>query len=385
MDVGRVSVVASNQGGMPLNRGIVYFNGVDPTLASVTLPGASRKGAPVSIQKNWQELIKPNKLEVAAGDDPRRMATAVAEPLERGFGVTLGNALRRVLLSSLQGAAITSIHIDGVLHEFSSIPGVREDVTDIVLNIKDIAVKYQGEGPKRLTLKKTGPGTVTAGDIQAGGDIQILNPDLVICTLDDGAEIRIEFTVSTGMGYVPADRNRSEDAPIGLIPIDSLYSPVKKVSYRVENTREGQVLDYDKLTLSIETNGAISPEDAIAFAARILQDQLNVFVNFEEPRREEAAPSIPQLAFNPALLKKVDELELSVRSANCLKNDNIVYIGDLIQKSEAEMLRTPNFGRKSLNEIKEVLAQMGLHLGMEVPGWPPENIDDLAKRFEEHY
>ncbi|HEY8162484.1 MAG: DNA-directed RNA polymerase subunit alpha [Methylocystis sp.] len=339
----------------------------------------------MSIQKNWQELIKPNKLDVAPGDDPRRAATAVAEPLERGFGVTLGNALRRILLSSLQGAAITSIHIDGVLHEFSSIPGVREDVTDIVLNIKDIAVKYQGEGVKRLTLKKTGPGAVLAGDIQTTGDVQVLNPDLVICTLDEGAEIRIEFTVSTGKGYVPADRNRAEDAPIGLIPVDSLYSPVKKVSYRVENTREGQVLDYDKLTLTIETNGAITPEDALAFSARILQDQLNVFVNFEEPRREEAAPSIPQLAFNPALLKKVDELELSVRSANCLKNDNIVYIGDLIQKSEAEMLRTPNFGRKSLNEIKEVLAQMGLHLGMEVPGWPPENIDDLAKRFEEHY
>ncbi len=339
----------------------------------------------MSIQKNWQELIKPNKLEVTAGDDPRRMATAIAEPLERGFGLTLGNALRRVLLSSLQGAAITSIHIDGVLHEFSSIPGVREDVTDIVLNIKDIAIKYQGEGVKRVTLKKTGPGVVNAGDIQTSGDVQILNPDLVICTLDEGAEIRIEFTISTGKGYVPADRNRAEDAPIGLIPVDSLYSPVRKVSYRVENTREGQVLDYDKLTLTIETNGAISPEDALAFSARILQDQLNVFVNFEEPRREEATPSIPQLAFNPALLKKVDELELSVRSANCLKNDNIVYIGDLIQKSEAEMLRTPNFGRKSLNEIKEVLAQMGLHLGMEVPGWPPENIDDLAKRFEEHY
>jgi len=339
----------------------------------------------VSIQKNWQELIKPNKLEVTPGDDPRRVATAVAEPLERGFGLTLGNALRRILLSSLQGAAVTSIHIDGVLHEFSSIPGVREDVTDIVLNIKEVAVKSQGEGVKRLTLRKTGPAIVTAGDIQTTGDVQILNPDLAICTLDDGAELRIEFTIASGKGYVPAERNRAEDAPIGLIPIDSLYSPVRKVSYRVENTREGQVLDYDKLTMSIETNGAITPEDAIAYAARILQDQLNVFVNFEEPRREEAAPSIPQLAFNPALLKKVDELELSVRSANCLKNDNIVYIGDLIQKSEAEMLRTPNFGRKSLNEIKEVLAQMGLHLGMEVPGWPPENIDDLAKRFEEHY
>ena len=339
----------------------------------------------MTIQKNWQELIKPNKLEISLGDDPKRIATIVAEPLERGFGLTLGNSLRRILLSSLQGAAITSVHIDGVLHEFSSIPGVREDVTDIVLNIKDIAIKMQGEGPKRMTLKQRGPGPVLAGDIVAPGDIQVLNPNLVICTLDDGAEIRMEFTVATGKGYVPADRNRAEDAPIGLIPVDSLYSPVKKVSYRIENTREGQVLDYDKLTMTVETNGAISPEDSVAYAARILQDQLNVFVNFEEPRREEASTSIPELAFNPALLKKVDELELSVRSANCLKNDNIVYIGDLIQKSEAEMLRTPNFGRKSLNEIKEVLAQMGLHLGMEVTGWPPENIEELAKRFEEHY
>ena len=337
------------------------------------------------IQKNWQELIKPNKLEVTPGDDANRFATIVAEPLERGFGLTLGNALRRVLLSSLQGAAIQSVQIDGVLHEFSSIPGVREDVTDIVLNIKDIALQMQGEGPKRMVLKKQGPGAVTAGDIAVTGDIQVLNPELVLCTLDDGAEIRMELTVDTGKGYVPSDRNRAEDAPIGLIPVDSIYSPVKKVSYRVENTREGQILDYDKLTLTVETNGAITPEDSIAFAARILQDQLNVFVNFDEPKREEVAPAIPELAFNPALLKKVDELELSVRSANCLKNDNIVYIGDLIQKSEGEMLRTPNFGRKSLNEIKEVLAQMGLHLGMEVNGWPPDNIDDLAKRFEEHY
>ena len=337
------------------------------------------------IQKNWQELIKPNKLEVSPGDDPKKVATVVAEPLERGFGLTLGNALRRILLSSLQGAAITSVQIDGVLHEFSSIPGVREDVTDLVLNIKDISIRMQGEGPKRMVLKKQGPGAVLAGDIAVTGDVVVLNPNLVICTLDEGAEIRMEFTVNTGKGYVPADRNRAEDAPIGLIPVDSLYSPVKKVSYRVENTREGQILDYDKLTLTVETNGSVSPEDSVAYAARILQDQLNVFVNFEEPRREEAQPSIPELAFNPALLKKVDELELSVRSANCLKNDNIVYIGDLIQKTEAEMLRTPNFGRKSLNEIKEVLAQMGLHLGMEVSGWPPENIEELAKRFEEHY
>jgi DNA-directed RNA polymerase subunit alpha len=337
------------------------------------------------IQKNWQDLIKPAKLEVQLGRDPKRFATAVAEPLERGFGITLGNALRRVLLSSLQGAAVTSVQIDGVLHEFSSIAGVREDVTDIVLNVKDIAIRMQGDGPKRMMLRKQGPGRVTAGDIQTTGDIEVLNPELVLCTLDEGADIHMEFTIDSGKGYVAADRNRPEDAPIGLIPVDSLYSPVKKVSYRVENTREGQILDYDKLTMSLETNGAVSPEDALAYAARILQDQLEVFVNFEEPRRESERAPIPELAFNPAFLKKVDELELSVRSANCLKNDNIVYIGDLVQKSEAEMLRTPNFGRKSLNEIKEVLAQMGLHLGMEVPGWPPENIEELAKRFEEHY
>ncbi|MGR7997418.1 MULTISPECIES: DNA-directed RNA polymerase subunit alpha [unclassified Xanthobacter] len=337
------------------------------------------------IQKNWQELIKPEKLHVTAGSDPQRLATVVAEPLERGFGMTLGNALRRILLSSLQGAAVTSIHIDGVLHEFSSIPGVREDVTDIILNVKDIAIKMQGDGPKRMVAKKTGPGVLYAGDIQTVGDIQVLNPELVLCTLDEGAELRVEFTVDTGKGYVPADRNRPEDAPIGLIPIDSLYSPVRKVSYKVENTRAGQILDYDKLTLQIETDGSISPEDALAYSARILQDQLEIFVNFEEPKRESEAAAIQTLPFSPALLKKVDELELSVRSANCLKNDNIVYIGDLIQKSETEMLRTPNFGRKSLNEIKEVLASLGLHLGMEVPGWPPENIEELAKRFEEHY
>ena len=337
------------------------------------------------IEKNWQELIKPSKLEVAPGSDPKRLATLVAEPLERGFGTTLGNALRRVLLSSLQGAAVTSVQIDGVLHEFSSIPGVREDITDIVLNIKEVSLRMHGEGPKRMVLKKQGPGQVFAGDIQTVGDIEVLNPKLALCTLDDGAEIRMEFTVNTGKGYVAADRNRPDDAPIGLIPVDSLYSPVRRVSYRVENTREGQFLDYDKLTMEVETDGSISPEDAVAYAARILQDQLEVFVNFEEPKAEIIEEMVPELAFNPALLKKVDELELSVRSANCLKNDNIVYIGDLIQKSEAEMLRTPNFGRKSLNEIKEVLAQMGLHLGMEVPNWPPENIEELAKRYEDHY
>ncbi|MDB5506628.1 MAG: DNA-directed polymerase alpha subunit [Devosia sp.] len=339
----------------------------------------------MTIQRNWQELIKPTKLMIVPGSNDSRQASVVAEPLERGYGLTLGNSLRRVLLSSLQGAAVTAVQIDGVLHEFSSVPGVREDITDMVLNIKEVAIKMSGEGSKRLTLTKQGPGAVTAGDIRVTGDMEVLNPELVICHLDDGAEINIEFTVSNGKGYVPADRNRPDDAPIGYIPIDALFSPVKRVSYKVEATREGQVLDYDKLTMTVETNGSISPEDAVAYAARILQDQLTVFVNFEEPTKEKALDAIPELAFNPALLKKVDELELSVRSANCLKNDNIVYIGDLIQKTEAEMLRTPNFGRKSLNEIKEVLAQMGLHLGMDVPNWPPENIDDLAKRYEDHY
>jgi DNA-directed RNA polymerase subunit alpha len=336
-------------------------------------------------QKNWQELIRPTKLDIQQGRERRRAATIVAEPLERGFGMTLGNALRRVLLSSLQGAAVSSVQIDGVLHEFSSIAGVREDVTDIILNIKDIAFKMNGEGPKRLVLKKEGPGTVIAGDIQLTGDIEVLNPNHVICTLDQDAEIRIEFTVRTGKGYVSAERNRPEDAPIGLIPVDSLFSPVKRVSYRVENTREGQILDYDKLIMTLETDGSVSPDDAVAYAARILQDQLSIFINFDEPSKVIIEDAKPELEFNAALLKKVDELELSVRSANCLKNDNIVYIGDLIQKTEAEMLRTPNFGRKSLNEIKEVLAQMGLHLGMEVPNWPPENIDELAKKFETNY
>ena len=309
----------------------------------------------------------------------------VAEPLERGFGVTLGNALRRILLSSLQGAAVQSVHIDGVLHEFSSIAGRARGRDRHRAQHQGHRHQDAGRWPQAHGGEEAGPGTVTAGDIQTVGDIVVLNPDLVLCTLDEGAEIRMEFTVNTGKGYVPTERNRPEDAPIGLIPVDSLYSPVRKVSYKVENTREGQILDYDKLTLPIETNGAVTPDDALAYAARILQDQLNVFVNFEEPRKEVVTEAIPDLAFNPAFLKKVDELELSVRSANCLKNDNIVYIGDLVQKTEAEMLRTPNFGRKSLNEIKEVLAQMGLHLGMEVPGWPPDNIDELAKRFEDHY
>jgi DNA-directed RNA polymerase subunit alpha len=338
-----------------------------------------------ALQKNWLDLIKPQKLAVSAGRDRKRSATLIAEPLERGFGWTLGNALRRVLLSSLQGAAITTVQIDGVLHEFSSIPGVREDVTDIVINIKEIALKIHSDGFERMVLKKEGPGPVKASDIEASSEVEILNPNHVICTLDQGASIRMEFTANTGKGYVSSERNRPDDAPIGLIPVDSIYSPVKRVSYKVENTREGQVLNYDKLTMQAETNGAVSAEDAVALAARILQDQLAVFINFEEPKKAAEEKVHSELPFNAALLNKVDELELSVRSANCLKNDNIVYIGDLIQKTEAEMLRTPNFGRKSLNEIKEVLAAMGLHLGMEVANWPPDNIEELAKRFQEPY
>ena len=336
------------------------------------------------IERNWQELIRPEKPQIEASSDPQRKSRLVAEPLERGFGVTLGNALRRVLLSSLQGAAVTAIQIDGVVHEFSSLEGVREDVVDIVLNIKQLALRMHAEGPKRMTLRATGPGAVTAGQIDVPSDIEVLNPDHVICTLDEGASVRMELTVQNGKGYVASELNRPEDAPIGLIAVDALYSPVKRVAYRVEPTRQGQSLDYDKLILEVETNGAVSPVDAVAYASRILQDQLQIFITFDEPKKAvEAVDGKPDLPFNPALLKKVDELELSVRSANCLKNDNIVYIGDLIQKTEAEMLRTPNFGRKSLNEIKEVLAGMNLHLGMDVPNWPPENIDDLAKKFED--
>jgi DNA-directed RNA polymerase subunit alpha len=339
----------------------------------------------VVIQKNWQSLIKPEKLEVESGAVPSCNATIVAEPLERGFGMTLGNAIRRILLSSLQGAAVTSVQIDGVLHEFSSIPGVREDVTDIVLNIKQLALRMHGEGPKRMVLSATGPGEVKAGQIQTGHDIEIMNRDLVLCTLDEGAKLGIEFTVDLGKGYVPASQNREEDSPIGLIPVDAIFSPVRRVSYKVEPTRVGQVTDYDRLLLSVETNGAVSPEDAVALAARILQDQLQLFINFDEPQHVRDDQPQDNLPFNRNMLRKVDELELSVRSANCLKNDNIIYIGDLVQKSEQEMLRTPNFGRKSLNEIKEVLATMGLSLGMTVPGWPPENIEDMAKRVDEPF
>ena len=337
------------------------------------------------IQKNWQDLIKPQRLDVQPGRRPDREAVIVVEPLERGFGITLGNALRRVLLSSLQGAAITAIQIEGVLHEFSTIAGVREDVTDIVLNLKALGLRMHSDTPKRVQLKAEGPCIVTAGMIETSSDIEIMDHDHVICHVDKGGKLLMEMTVQAGKGYIPASMLKAEDAPIGLIAVDAIYSPVRKVAYKVDNARVGQQTDYDRLTIQVETDGSVGPDDAVGLAARIIQDQLSLFVNFEEPHLAQPMERRPELPFNPNLLRKVDELELSVRSANCLKNDNIVYIGDLVQKTEAEMLRTPNFGRKSLNEIKEVLTHMGLHLGMEVSGWPPENVEELARKVEEPF
>ena len=333
--------------------------------------------------KNWKALIKPNKLDISSNED-KSIAKVIAEPLEKGFGQTIGNSLRRILLSSIQGAAVTAVQIDGVLHEFSSIKGVREDVTDIVLNVKNLAIKSSATSAKKLILDVKGPKEVKASDITLVNDVEILNPDLVICNLDEKTNFHMELIVNNGKGYVPAPKNRTEDSPLGLIAIDSLFSPVKKVAFSVENARAGSALDYDKLTMTVETNGTVAAEDAVAYSARIFQDQLSMFVNFEDPKEiiKEVKSSEPE--FNRNLLKRVEELELSVRSMNCLKNDNIIYIGDLVQKTEPEMLRTPNFGRKSLNEIKEVLNTMSLYLGMEIPNWPPDNIAELSKKLEEN-
>lgn len=336
----------------------------------------------MQVQANWKELIKPSKVEIKE-NKAKRTASFVIEPLERGFGHTMGNALRRILLSSLQGAAVTQIKIDGVLHEFSAIPGVNEDVTEIVLNIKGLALRVHSAEPKVITLRAKGHGPVTAGQIDCGHDVEVVDPDYVIATLAEGGELNMELTVATGKGYVPASAQVLESKTIGLIPVDAIYSPVRRVAYRVEDARVGQKLDYDKLVMEIETNGVVSPEDALAFSARILQDQLTVFINFEEVM-EEKPEKKDDINFNPNMLMKVEELELSVRSANCLKNDNIVYIGDLVQKAEHEMLKTPNFGRKSLNEIKEVLSQLGLSLGMKIEGWPPEQIEELAKKYRKN-
>jgi DNA-directed RNA polymerase subunit alpha len=334
------------------------------------------------ISKNWNELIKASK--VVTKEEKNSFAVLVVEPLERGFAITIGNALRRVILSSLQGAAIVSVKIEGVVHEFSSVPGVKEDVTDIVLNLKEVVVKLHESDRKKITLKATGPAIITAGMIECGHDVEIMNKDHVICTLAEGAKLNMEMVCQTGKGYSPASANRTKDDPIGLIPIDAIFSPVLKVNYKVENSRVGQVTDYDKLILEVETNGTVSPETAVALGAKILQNQLALFVNFDEEKLEEEK-EIEKLPFDVNLLRKVDELELSVRSQNCLKNDNIVYIGDLVVKTEIEMLKTPNFGRKSLNEIKDILSSMKLSFGMDVPEWPPENIEELAKKYENPY
>jgi len=335
------------------------------------------------INENWKALIKPSKLNIQSNED-KTFTTVVAEPLEKGYALTIGNSLRRILLSSIQGSAITAIQIDGVLHEFSSIKGVREDVTDIVLNVKLMSIQVASDENKKLILDMKGPGVIKAKDIQPNADVKILNPDLVLCHLDENTSFHMELIASRGKGYRPAEKNKDDDSPLGLIAIDSLFSPVKKVSYSIENAREGKALDYDKLILKVETDGSLPAEDAVAYAARIFQDQLSLFVNFDEPAEVEKIPKTTEPGFNKNLLRKVDELELSVRSMNCLKNDNIIYIGDLVQKTEPEMLRTPNFGRKSLNEIKEVLNSMSLYLGMEIPNWPPDNIVELSKKLEEN-
>ncbi|NMA32333.1 MAG: DNA-directed RNA polymerase subunit alpha [Alphaproteobacteria bacterium] len=339
------------------------------------------------IEKNWMTLIKPKKIVVKVNEKNPNEAEVIAEPLEKGFGLTLGTALRRVLLSSLQGCAPIYVKIDGVQHEFQSIPGVREDVTDIILNLKSVYFKAINEGQHKAVLKVNGPAVVTAGMIETVGGIEVMNKDAEICNLDKGASLDMEIMLDTGRGYVPAS-SRNEDLPLGVIPVDSIFSPILNVSTSVSETRVGQSTDYDKLEMVVKTNGTVSPEDAVALASRILTDQLVVFINFEDPTQyiqSEEEKDKEALPFDPKLLKHVDELELSVRASNCLKNDKINWLGELVQKTETDMLKTPNFGRKSLNEIKAQLEAMGLSLGMEVQGWPPENIVELAKKYEDPY
>ena len=338
------------------------------------------------INKNWKGLIKPKKIEFSKQKDSFNSAQLVAEPLESGYGQTLGNMLRRVLLSSIRGAAVTSIKIEGVTHEFSSIPGIIEDVTEIILNIKQLSLKLNDVESSKIYIKANGPKEIKASDIECGAHVEVLNKDLHICTLDSKAKINMTLNVDEGKGYVPAVKHSNgEDAPLGTIFIDSFFSPVRKVSFKVENSRVGQVTNYDKLIMQIETDGSVIPEDSVAYAARIIDEQLKMFINFEDPVEEVVTPTKEEPQLNVNLLRKVEELELSVRSANCLKNDEIIYIGDLVQKTESEMLRTPNFGRKSLNEIKEILATMTLELGMKIEGWPPENIEDIRKKLDDPY
>ena len=340
------------------------------------------------IEKNWMTLIKPKKLSIKVDEKNPNMATLVAEPLEKGFGLTLGTALRRVLLSSLQGCAPVYVKIDGVQHEFSSLPGVREDISDIILNLKGVYFKALTEGQHKATIKAKGPVVVTAGMIETSGGVEVMNKDVELCTLDKDATFDMEITLDSGRGYVAANAHDVE-LPLGVIPVDSIFSPILSATFVVSQTRVGQSTDYDKLELTVKTNGSVTPEDAIAFAARILTDQLVVFINFEDPAQLSTSSEEDKvkdaLPFDPKLLKHVDELELSVRANNCLKNDKINWLGELVQKTEADMLKTPNFGRKSLNEIKIQLEAMGLGLGMEVPGWPPENIAELAKKYEDPY
>jgi DNA-directed RNA polymerase subunit alpha len=337
------------------------------------------------MYKNWRELIKPKRLQVETDSLSAIYGKFFAEPFERGFGTTLGNSLRRVLLSSLQGAAITSVRIKGVLHEFSTIPGVTEDVTDVILNLKGVLLKLHGNDSRNIRIVKKGAGVITAGDIITDSHVEVLNPEHHICTCSKDADLEMDMVVATGKGYVPAERNRDEKSPVGTIPIDAIFSPVKKVNFAVSNARVGQITDYDKLTLDVVTDGSVKPDDAIAYAAKILKEQLQIFINFDEAIEPSAeAASEESRKINENLYRSVEELELSVRSANCLKNANIRLIGDLVQRSEAEMLKTQNFGRKSLNEIKDILAEMGLTLGMKIENFPdPEYLRMIQKGNEE--
>lgn len=321
------------------------------------------------VARNWRELIRPKAVPVDANTLTDFYGKFVCEPLERGFGTTIGNSLRRVLLSSLQGAAITAVKIDGALHEFTSVPDVVEDVTEIVLNLKEVVVRSHTARPTTIRIDKEGPCTVTAGDIEVSDQIEILNKDHVICTVAKGGRLSAELTINVGRGYVPADKNKTPGMPIGTVAIDALFSPITKVNYAVTNARVGQITDYDKLALEVWTDGSIKPADAVAYAAKIIKDQLTVFVNFEE-EEEPLEAEAEEEPLNENLFRSVEELELSVRSANCLQNANIHLIGELVQKTEAEMLKTKNFGRKSLKEIKEILADMGLSLGMKIENWP---------------
>ncbi|NJK32099.1 MAG: DNA-directed RNA polymerase subunit alpha [Deltaproteobacteria bacterium] len=326
-----------------------------------------------TIARNWRDLIRPKKLDVEGDSLSTIYGKFTCEPLERGYGITLGNSLRRVLLSSLQGAAITTVRIEGALHEFTSIPGVVEDVTDIILNIKALRLSMDDANPRTLLIDKSGEGPVTASDIQAPTGVHVLDPNQPIATLSKGGRLHVEMSCSMGRGYWTADQNKSEGMPIGVIPIDSLFSPIRKVNYRVTNARVGHQTDYDRLILEVWTDGSVKPDDAVAYAAKILKEQLSIFINHEEIEESVAPIQSEADKLNDILWRSVDELELSVRSANCLQNANIHYIGDLVQRTEAEMLKTKNFGRKSLKEIKEILAQMGLSLGMKIEGWqgPP--------------